>query len=130
MKNFDSTNLKTLRADINEAFKVIAEKHGISIQLEGIRYNDNSFTAKLSAATKGDGERVVNPKWKADYLKQTAGSFEFIRKGIKKEMFGTQVTVRGIGKATIVGAKPRNPELIVEGGSGKFYAVKLDSVTL
>jgi hypothetical protein len=45
---FDSSNLKTLRADLDAALAVIAEKHGITLEIGRIGFSAGEFRAQMT----------------------------------------------------------------------------------
>ena len=61
---FDADNLKQLRADMNEAVRAVAEKHGIVIDVGNIKYTHETCDIKISAHVKSEQfASDVDPKW-------------------------------------------------------------------
>ena len=48
MENFNTSNLETVRRDINSALEEVQKKHGINIDMGNIRYDNKMFTSKLT----------------------------------------------------------------------------------
>lgn len=59
---FTKENLSTIRADLNIALAEVAAKHGITLDIGNISFNENSFTAKLSAAIQEVGQPSMSVK--------------------------------------------------------------------
>jgi len=68
MDSFDKGNLPGLRKDINEALKVIADKHNISMKLAKCSFTSDCAEFKLNASVMNDGE--VMTKEASDFLRQ------------------------------------------------------------
>jgi len=69
MNEFSKGNLPTLRKDIDEALKAIAEKHGIKISLGKCSFTSDCAEFKLNASIiTEDGE--VMSKEASDFLRQ------------------------------------------------------------
>jgi len=114
VKEFDKKTLKTLRQDIDSALKSVADKHGLSLMLGNIRFNEHSFTGKLEArVTENPGE----PTMAADF-KALSMSY-----GIPASCLHRIVTLNG-KRYKIVGLKPRNrkyPIICENVASGKRF---------
>ena len=114
MQEFNRPNIKTLREEIDNALKSIAEKHGISLMLGNVRFSDRSFTGKLEARitdTHGEPTMAVDFRTLADTY------------GLKPENLYRMVTIQG-KTYKIVGLKPRNrkyPIIVEEITNGKRY---------
>lgn len=124
ISKFDKKNLKELREDLEKAFAVVEEKHGIKLSMGGIKFTEDTFNVTLTSALSSNGETVLNAKWKADFVK----SAMFF--GMKPEDFGRQVTAHG-KLYTIVGARARKDELILQSLSDdKCYSIPSKAVSL
>lgn len=53
IKTFDRTNLKVLQADLKHAMLLVAQKHGITVTLEGGSFRASEFRAKVVCTTGG-----------------------------------------------------------------------------
>ena len=53
IKQFDTTILSTLRADIQRALNSVASEHGITLDLGNIGFQTNTFTAKVIGTVDG-----------------------------------------------------------------------------
>jgi hypothetical protein len=74
------TQLKAIRSDIAKALAEVEAKHGITLDLGSISYQDNSFHGKLSGSVVGDNgeDLAAKSNWEA----------KFRRYGLNKEWFG------------------------------------------
>ena len=59
IKQFDKTNLKTVRQDLNAILSKYAKDNGIEINIGNISFNAGSFTTKMEA-------KVIGAKTKED----------------------------------------------------------------
>jgi hypothetical protein len=111
IKQFDKSNLKDLRKDLEAALASVAKKHGIAITFKNINFYAPDFiTAKttLEMTALGDSSAASDPraaalvKAQADF-KAYASSF-----GLTPEQYG--VTFKhGRDTYKLVGFKPRSP---------------------
>lgn len=66
--NFDRTNLKQLRKDMDAAIAAVAKQHGIDMQIGTIRFSGDKATMKIEAntvvsvATTPTGETVTSSR--------------------------------------------------------------------
>lgn len=129
IKTFDKQNLKTLREDITNALAQVEKKHGIRLSLGNIRFNANTFGAKLEAMTIDASAPQVegNVKWQKQF-KQNAVFY-----GLSPDDLGKEFEYAG-SKFTIAGAmsgKARGQEIIVKkDGSDKFQRMDAEVVKL
>ncbi len=111
IKEFDKTNLKNLRADVDAAMGNIASKYGIAIRLGNISFLPEKATGKVEFVVTNntsDGTSV-NPReavMKPDF-KRYAHAF-----GLKPEQYGV-IFIFGQERYKLVGLKPRAPKLPV-----------------
>lgn len=54
IKQFDSTNLKVIRKDIDAALKKVMEKHGIDLSIGNISFASGRFTTRLTGKVEVD----------------------------------------------------------------------------
>ena len=65
IERFDTTNLKTIRADITEALKTVSEKYGITISMGNISYTEAEMKTSLKAIIENEnvnGKEVMFKK--------------------------------------------------------------------
>ena len=121
LKEFDRPSIKTLRKDIDNALKSVADKHGLSLQLGNIRFNEHSFTGKLEArVTENPGEPTMATDFKALSMSY----------GIPASYLHSIVTLNG-KRYKIVGLKPRNrkyPIICEKTDNGKRYKFSSDAI--
>ena len=116
MKEFNRQNLKALHADINEACRAIAKKHGIHYDAKGGgRYSSDTFTAKVEFITIPDSG-VIEDKTEKAY-KQNAVYY-----GLKPEWLHKKVRYGG-ELWEIVGLKTtsRKYPVLMKNINGKVY---------
>jgi len=123
MKEFTKDSLKVLRKDIDSALKSVADKHGLSLMLGNIRFNEESFTGKLEArVTDKPGETTMAADFRA-----LAHSY-----GLSPSLLGQVLSING-KRYKIVGLKPRNrkypviAESVATGKRFKFAAFSVRS---
>lgn len=126
VKSFDKTNLKAIRADINTALAAVAKAHGITLDIGNIRFDANSFSAKLSAAVATAGATStpegVNATWVANFKKYA------VMFGLKPTDLNKQIKYAG-KVVTIVGMRPKaNLPLVVQRATGGCIAVSAETV--
>jgi hypothetical protein len=59
----------TFRTDFAEAVKQLEQTYGIKLELNGISYQDNGFTGRISAVKLSDTDKLINiipSKWHAN----------------------------------------------------------------
>jgi hypothetical protein len=49
ISNFEKSNLKVIREDVDAALKAVGDKYGISLHLGNIRFDQKTFSGKLEA---------------------------------------------------------------------------------
>lgn len=49
MTTFTKTNLRDIRKDLNEALKIVEQKHGITLSIGNIRFTESTFRCKIEA---------------------------------------------------------------------------------
>lgn len=84
MTRFNKSNLPALRADLNDALRVVAEKYGLEIAVGSCRYQTNSASWKVETSILG--ENGENKKDEADW-----NSYAIYR-GFSKEDLGVTFT--------------------------------------
>lgn len=62
IKEFDRTNLKTLRIEIENALSTVAKKHSIALRLGAISYSGEEFHTKLEAVIQSKGDSGLTVK--------------------------------------------------------------------
>lgn len=134
VKTFDRANLKTLRADIDQALAAVAKKHGIDLSIGGIRFDANEFTTKITGATKAASAKEaaetagvpagVNPTWVKSFKSHC------ILFGLKPADLGKTIKLAG-KEVVIVGARPKaNLPVVVQRATGGCVAVSAEAVKL
>ena len=123
LTEFNKTNLKTMRAEIDAALATVAEKYGISMSIGGIRYDadGSNFHTKLEAAIIGDGGVTLDGRAKDFQL--NAHLF-----GLSADDLGRQFT-SGSKSMTITGFNTRArkaPFLAKCREDGKTYRYEAD----
>jgi hypothetical protein len=53
MKEFNRTTLKEIRADMDAALALVAEQHGLEIQIGNMRFSSSEVTIKVVAKVEG-----------------------------------------------------------------------------
>jgi hypothetical protein len=64
---FDPNACRLLRAELEAALKIVADKHGISIKTGKMTYSDTNVKVSLEVATVSEGGEV-NTREKKDFL--------------------------------------------------------------
>ena len=110
IKQFDTTILSTLRADIQRALNSVASEHGITLDLGNIGFQTNTFTAKVIGTVDGFDQSH------ADYL-QYCDQFS-----LDKSWLCESFTHDDGKRYSLVGLKPssRKYPVVVE-RNGKRY---------
>lgn len=115
---FNKTNLKIIRADIDAALASVEAKHGIKFNLGNIRFSDNDFRGKLECNSVADASgNAINPA-------EVHFNDNRWRVGLARDAFGK--TFRSNGRTfTIVGVNTRAKKYPVKatdpnGGMYKF----------
>lgn len=118
-------NRATLRAistDAEAALASVAKKHGVQIDVGGIRYNADHATMKVEiAAIASDG--TAKTKEATDF-ERYADSY-----GLKASDLGREFNYLG-DTFTLIGAKPRSTKypLLAKRSDGKVYKLPLNVV--
>jgi hypothetical protein len=129
IKKFDKQNLDTLRTDITAALSQVEKKHGIKLSLDRIRYNENTFSAKLEAMTVDASAPQVegNVKWQTQF-KQMAVFYDLEPTDLGKEFVSSGVTYKIVGAMS---GKARSQQIIVQRkDSDKFQRMDAEVVKL
>lgn len=87
--------LPEFRKDFKEAVKALEEKYCITLQLGGITYSENQFTAKLTAVNGTDPDDVQRHAfddnvWKFSHLGLEKGMYNRIFLGIDGKKYAIQ----------------------------------------
>jgi len=115
--------IRTMREDINEALKAVAEKHGCTISAGSASYSDSSFNLKLEVVENSTDGSVVT-KAMIDWNENA----KFL--GLDESLLGKTVMIQG-KPLEIVGLKPRAskyPVLGKDARDGKTYKLPVDLV--
>lgn len=59
ISKFDKPTLRSLREDVDQALRAVAEKHGITLSLGSIKFDATSFTGQLKATVLNPATGVV-----------------------------------------------------------------------
>ncbi len=125
IKAFDKQNLKTLRADIDAAFRIISQKHGVSLSIGTIRYDPtaNTATARLTMVATGDANTATDPRAVAAAKAQAEFKIFASSFGLKPEQYDA-IFKAGGNTYKLVGLNPRarkNPIHGTDVRTGKTY---------
>lgn len=115
------SNLRMIKAEINEALEAVGEKYGLDIKVGGGNFTAANAKLNCMIATKGEGG-AVNTREAEDFKRMA------FRYGLKPEDFGRTFTEGG-KVYKIVGCKPKSyqyPILCEQGG--KTYKLPADRV--
>lgn len=122
MKHFNSSNLDTIRNDINAALATVGAKHGLQMSIDRITYTEDTFRCKLNALVADAAPAVKDEtssqevKWKSQFLANPS------RFGMSASDLGRQVVLKGI-KYIIVGARPKaNADIVLKSPAGNHVA--------
>jgi hypothetical protein len=117
INSFNRTNLKLIRAEMQAAIDAVAKQHGLKGSLGNIRFEDHSFTTKLSVETTGAA--AVKEDRKANAFKLYARS-----EGLDASDFGKVFEYAG-KTLKIVGYNTRAKKyaINVEDMNGKAFKV-------
>lgn len=124
MKEFNRPNIQLIRTELEAAFKVIAEKHGIALALKSIRFEPSSFTAKLEAhadVQSGTDARLVGLA-KDFKLYATGWGLNPDSLGKKFELDGKEMEIVGIK------ARARTQPVVLKDSTGKLYSASPEMV--
>jgi hypothetical protein len=122
IKEFDPSNLRNLRDDLQSALLSVASKHGIKISVGSAKYQPEQATFKIELVTVGVGG--VDNKAKAEFDRYCS-SF-----GLRPEHFGGVIKF-GRDSYKISGLKPRAPKrpiLATSVTDGKTYILPESAV--
>jgi len=108
IKQFDKSNIQSLRDELSQAVAAVEAKHGIKIAFNGIKYSEESFECKMSVAV-ADGDNS-NPKYKHDFsrCRTILGDYGILQTDLGKKMKINQED--GI----VVGCTPRGTHILVQ----------------
>lgn len=67
MSNFDTAKLNQIRADLENAFKAVGSKHGLSFSLGRITYGENDFSAKVTGVYSDSLPSEVDVRFAKEY---------------------------------------------------------------
>lgn len=103
--------IREINADIQEALKAVAEKHGVKISIGGTSYSTADFTTKVKVES-AEAEQV-----KGEESKQWARLLDLPENviGLKFKIQGKELEVIRLDIS-----KPKNP-VIAKGEDGKTY---------
>ncbi len=127
IKNFSDSTVVKSRELINKKLEELKE-YGIGCTLGNIRYDDNSFTVKLTVSILSE-EGKVKPEWVINWE-----SGDWIKHGLRENHLGQSFKFQGEWHK-IVGCKSRRCKQGIIGKSmrdGKLYSFnhkQLDELT-
>jgi hypothetical protein len=113
---FQDSNLRALRADINAALKQISEKHGIDMSIGTMSYSLYKTTCRITMETKKEVSASSTPSVNADAVYLSL--FD-----LPADAFERQFSIQGT-VFKLVGLKPnrpKNPCLIERVKDGKKF---------
>jgi hypothetical protein len=122
-KTLDRDAVRSISADVMDALKAVATKHGIQFSSKGARFTSSNVTFRLEAALLGAGG-VAETRERTDYLR-CAGLY-----GLKTEWLDKSFR-HGGDDFTIIGLstrKTKNPILCTNTRNGKTYIFPADTV--
>lgn len=116
--SFNKANLQQIRADIATALAAVEKKHGMTLKLGNIKFNDGYFYGKMEA-TKIGGESK-----EATFFKANAKFY-----GIQPDALGKTITSNG-KTFTIVGMKSNsvNKPVLVKDATGTTFKMRKEFV--
>jgi len=119
IKKFSKPVLKMLRVDVDEALRVVAEKHGIEIKGGNWSFTEDTVTMKLEGRVEGgkSAEMIALEMYSEEAVGQ-------------KICVGDEFDFKAnVGVAKVVGFKTRSPKFpfVIENANGR-YKVPADSV--
>lgn len=82
IKQFDKTNLKQVRADLDAMFKEFSKKHGVEMSIKNISFTGTTFSTKLEA-------KIIGAKTLDDTILESVMD----ARGLKKVGMGGRVLV-------------------------------------
>ena len=122
LTTFNAPTMKALRVELDEAFKAVGERHGISIVCATGRYSHQTATFKVELGVKApDGEVVTRER--SAFL-EMATLF-----GLTPEDLGRTFTTRG-KSYKVMGLKPGSPKfpIIASGPDGRTWKFPEETV--
>jgi len=101
IKSFNRANLEDVRKALQVKLDEIQKELGVAISVGNMRFNDETFTAKMTAAVAGDTKRGV------DVVAKTLWNKHCMFHDMKKSDFGKKTIING-EEFKITGIKPRS----------------------
>ena len=123
MKTLERSTVKDLSADIMEALKAVALKHGVQFTSKGCTFSSTNANYRIEAAVLGAGG-VAETRERTDFPRY-AGLF-----GLKPEWLDKSF-VHGPNTFTIIGLatrKSKQPVLAKQHTNGKTYVFPANTV--
>lgn len=123
MKTIDRNACKQLSADMLEALKAVALKHGVQFSYKGGNFSSSSANFRIEAAVVGDGGVAETADRRC--FKQYASLFDLKPEWLDKSF------VHGNDTFTIIGLntrKSKNPVLGKSANNGKTYIFPANTV--
>lgn len=121
MKSFTSSDLKTIRNDIETSLEDVAKKHGIVIKIGSIKYSADQFHTKLDAFIPDINTQNMNAR-QIEGLKNLKNYGRFYN--VTENDFGKTFTDGNGQKFKFIGLMPSRPKYPVIGEdvkTGKIY---------
>ncbi len=117
--------LNSIRADVDEALKAVAEKHNLKFQIGSMRYSDTGFTTKLEASllSESGGSLKEEADWKqavalglveADWLGRAYDNNQFIIKAVELSRRKNCIIIERISTKKRFVTKPETVRRIIE----------------
>ncbi len=125
IKTFDRTTCGLVKADVMDALKAVALKHGIQFNAKAGTYNPDgtNFSFKLEAATIGDNGIAETPE--RTNFQRLAGMYGLQAEWLDKTFRHGDDTMTIIGLNT---KKHKNPVLCKSKVNGKTYIFPANAV--
>lgn len=122
---FERATCKALQADVIEALKSVATKHGIQFAYKGGSFNPSNFTFRIEAAVVGAGG-VVETREHKDFV-MYAPLYQLKAEWLDKTFDHSGDTFTIIGFST---RKRKNPVLCKSKNTGKTYVFATSLIKL
>jgi hypothetical protein len=119
---FNRNNVAQLQNEVKAAIALIAERHGIKIEMGRGSFSANAFTLKVEGAVvTSDGTAMTR---EAEAFRQLASLY-----GLRPEDLGRSIPFQG-GTANIIGLKSRASRMpiVLQDENGKTWKTSAENV--
>lgn len=120
INQFDTSNLKEIRTEIDNALKSVSDKFKISLKVGNITYSANEFRAKLEAAIQTSNASGMSTKQiKAiENLRNYGDMFDVSEKDLNKTFTSGNRTFKFVG---LMPSRPKFPVLAEDVKTNKLF---------